>query len=1169
MSASLLQYLQDAGNVSTSSRTLDAADLQVNTAATGSAGTDAATINDAWGKAIPELIGHTRTVCLPIWTGNPQATIAGNGDEHDTIDFAVLVGYPGPRSHDVSLLRIWFDNVPVYDNNDPSVTTLTGEQLKFTFYDGKQKVADASILSVNGKATPAFTGRMYLVFRGITTRDITATTTVTQFSKLPEVQVEIQQQALIVSQGGTYTPFVGVPAGTQFSRDIAVNIQLNHLSMLTDYSVDTYDYDAMQYLGTALLREPWGTKYGKLSIHAMIGTGVLVVIDSFYYNRGHCVVWDIITGIKLYEDTPLDSNNQPAPVYVLLDCGNGYLLSNFNDCALLFWDGGKINNLGIVCTPGDIDRADFVQNFTTIANFGAQQFVYFTAGRKLWRIVITAGGLPTDAAFVGKITFDGSNRPLFHGTKGEMVFDLSDELPQTDIIGLFVDDVDPRFVYLLTQTPSNNVNLLRRIANFYYYNPQDGSPPPADPFPPYGTFGFHLEVANAVMPSNINGKSALVRDKRYPLVASSAGLAGEDLVIMNLRTLSYNVFPSGDLFDGDGAQISGAFQWAIPAFLLPRTTEILCFDEAGIPAPGKIKPRATSSSGERYTIGQLFIDNSLLAGYDISQIEVDNLDDALTGQQLNQTVNFKDLMAQLCAAFRVDMTETAFGGLKYNRQVDNRVPDLLIDPGSLIPISSSDPSNTVDIDRVASNEIPSILQLSFINEDYGFQIGSAVARRTVYPYRTANAASSLALSLPIVMKYEDGTYYAGLALFDMWAGKTTFTINLPPRFLAIEPGDVVQVTRPSGRNDLCKVTEVQILPDFSLTVTLSSVNKLKPTPYYQNALNPTQVAPPVGAAGLSYGTLSTPSPLGVYVTVIDNIALTDADLSEPNIPLYVASTSPSDISTKYGPNDPQLLGTTTAFQRFGTVITALYNTATPFHTDYDTQLVLKMSTGAALASCSDADFRAGVNNVCIGSPGRWELIFFRDVVLNADGTYTLSTLLRGRRNSDAAIGTGQAGDVAVVDVLGAARYTLPAADLNQVIAIYGMQPGVPPAPRGGVYGTLGVAAAALAPLPPRWPRARRQGNGDVALTWHRRDRAASADFWSDPPVSDPPETYHLSITGAIGVRDVAVNAANYTYSLADQTTDGLSAAKRLNVVLYQQGSRVAQGLSFNGGVNVE
>jgi len=62
---------------------------------------------------------------------------------------------------------------------------------------------------------------------------------------------------------------------------------------------------------------------------------------------------------------------------------------------------------------------------------------------------------------------------------------------------------------------------------------------------------------------------------------------------------------------------------------------------------------------------------------------------------------------------------------------------------------------------------------------------------------------------------------------------------------------------------------------------------------------------------------------------------------------------------------------------------------------------------------SEATLLNGANHFAYGARGRWEIIVAQDCVLNGDGTYTLTNILRGRFGTQEECRKHIAGDVIV------------------------------------------------------------------------------------------------------------------------------------------------------------
>lgn len=1182
------QFITDlvqSGSFTTSLAVQEAAAEQVNTATTGSTGTDTATTNPAWGKAIPTLIGHTRSVCLPLWTGNPIAAVSSAGDERDSIDFAVYVGNPGPRENAVTLLNIWFDNVLVYSASDASVTTLTGEALKFTFYDGSQVAPDPTIAEAEGAATPAFTNTMYIVFQDLTTRTIDATTTTTQFSKLPQVQVELEQVAATTATGVTIYPFQ--PPLTSGSSELDGDIHAlfysyrkNQLYCLTDNLFSTFDAGTLQKLGsTALAQFGTGKPFDRGSAMCLTPDGVLVAVTLFDPNW---VAYDPISGSITAQTIGKDKNgnNLPAGYGNLYFIGNGYFVIAANFTNFVFFDGAEF----IACTlPGwkslyeGTITVDFAANTSDIPTFKAQTLAYVvSSAQSIRRVIMTPSGDVNTYSQVGVVTADGSNRQIMKPSAVDTVLTLANG---ESAAAVMCDQHDNTRVYVIVNTPNAGTQL-RTYATFYYWNDQNGGTGPETTPAIYGNFDLLTELSRVGIPTPFFNERETYnafefRDRRYPEVLY---VSGHSWVVLNFKTGSYTQYQPGNYYDPAG-NVVGAFSGACRhAIKLGGEIAFLCdtmdftsvgSDEAGAVAyPAKVIPRAVVSGSTPYSLKNLWEDLCYLARYEYDSITCINMDDTVTGLQLNQTVQFTDLIAQLNTVFRVDMIEQPDGGLLFNRRIDQRSPDFAVTPDLLLPASDDTTGNTVAIDRVASNELPTLLQLSFINEDFGFQVGAATVKRVVFPVQTAFGASFLALSIPVVMSGTDATYYAGLALFDMWSGKMNFQINLPPMFFFIQPGDFVSLTRPSGRTDLCKITEASLGTDRTIAVTLSGVGPIKPLPSYQGALKPGQV--PLATLPLSYGTFTTPSPTGVYATVIDNVGIQATDVANTDIPLYLAASAPSDFYIQYGNATPVKLASVVA-SLMGTVTTALLSTSFPHQDDSAGTFTFTLRNNTVPMPAAEAD---GFTTVLVGAPGRWEAVGVKALAVAADGvTVTATGLQRGRLGTEPATDGHAPGDAVIFAPTGLARGSVALGQLGSKAKVYAMAPGRPAGATGGVADGLTISGAALAPRSPLFPKAKRQGDGSVVISWYRQDRAQPASFYDDPPMSEATEQYVVTmqtVNGIFaGVRAYTVNARTFNYDTGSQANDGNAKANRYYISIAQISAVVGAGTAWKGYVYVQ
>jgi hypothetical protein len=223
--------------------------------------------------------------------------------------------------------------------------------------------------------------------------------------------------------------------------------------------------------------------------------------------------------------------------------------------------------------------------------------------------------------------------------------------------------------------------------------------------------------------------------------------------------------------------------------------------------------------------------------------------------------------------------------------------------------------------------------------------------------------------------------------------------------------------------------------------------------------------------------------------------------------------------------------------------------------------LLPSSNGATLSSTTEIAVLNGANAALLGD----EVIQYKRAVLNTDGTYTLSGLLRYRRGTDYAVHA--AGE----------RFVPLTSSLVQ-IPISTSEIGIPrqykAVSAGGTLSsaqavTLTYTGADLKPYSPVHIGGWRDAAGDLTLTWVRRTRVGGE--WRDGvdvALGEASEAYDVEIlNGSTVVRTFSgVTAPMLVYSAADQVADFGAAQSSITARVYQLSSIVGRGWPGTGAV---
>ena len=271
------------------------------------------------------------------------------------------------------------------------------------------------------------------------------------------------------------------------------------------------------------------------------------------------------------------------------------------------------------------------------------------------------------------------------------------------------------------------------------------------------------------------------------------------------------------------------------------------------------------------------------------------------------------------------------------------------------------------------------------------------------------------------------------------------------------------------------------------------------------------------------------------------------------------------------------VGETVDEMSWGAAGKVLGDVSEPFMTDETNTLTVFMNTGAAnLVSTTQLAMLNGANPAALIHQNGVdvELLQFRDVVVNADGSRTLSGLLRGRRGTEVFTGGHKAGDTFVLldrSTGGTLQLELAEEDLERFYKAV---------TTGMLFEEASVDTKSsplndLKPYAVVHQKAVPSGN-DIVFTWQRRARVGGEmrDGEGTVPLSEDTEAYELEIfdgPGGAEVREVTgLTARTFTYTAAQQTTDGFTPPlSQITIRLYQISAQVGRGFFREVTLNVE
>lgn len=245
--------------------------------------------------------------------------------------------------------------------------------------------------------------------------------------------------------------------------------------------------------------------------------------------------------------------------------------------------------------------------------------------------------------------------------------------------------------------------------------------------------------------------------------------------------------------------------------------------------------------------------------------------------------------------------------------------------------------------------------------------------------------------------------------------------------------------------------------------------------------------------------------------------------------------------------------------RWGYATTALADVG-PWHWDRASILNVRVKAGGALFTVTEAALLAdpSLNQAAVRGADGWEIINFASAVLESDGSYTLTNLLRGRRGTEGAVGGHAIGGLFVLTSTLLSE-AMSIADLGAALEFRIQSVGRSAQTAEGL--TLTFSAASLKPYSPTAFKAVRDAaSGDWSFSWIRRTRIGGV--WTTGtaiPLGENSEAYEL----VIGDRVIATSTAAATWTAAQQVADlgAPQASLPAGVAVYQLSDLVGRGFA--------
>jgi hypothetical protein len=548
---------------------------------------------------------------------------------------------------------------------------------------------------------------------------------------------------------------------------------------------------------------------------------------------------------------------------------------------------------------------------------------------------------------------------------------------------------------------------------------------------------------------------------------------------------------------------------------------------------------APSSNGVLLsTVVRSLIEESELI--EAADLDVTDLDQTVRGYKTAGPGSIRQRIEPLMLSHSFDLT---MSGYQLKAVKRGAASVMTLDPDDLDarPYGSA-PGVALAQSREMDTQLPSVVVVKSLDADRDYEVNQQQSQ-TMAASRSVNVKE---ITLPEVFTPDETAGIAEIIWTRSWLERTSFQFSLPQTYRALEATDVVTLPMPDATYSL-----------YLVSVNYTQDNRVECTAVLDDSAIYTTNA--TGSAGTaSSTTIPYDGPSVMHLLDIPAITDTYNDVGFPAALAGYSTTWPGGViaeSNNGGQSYQPIQGYPGAVVS-GIVPDAL-PTADPYVTDTTNTLTVQLySPSMSISSITKAEMMTGKNWAAYGVAGRWEIIRFADVTVNADDTISLTTMIRGCKGTEQYMSEHDDEDI----------FVFLSDDDMAFIERASTQIGVSLLYKGVTSGadidnvsatTFSYTGVNLKPWSAVYPEV--TDSGDIVITWKRRSRLESS-YWTTGvqiPLGEDTESYEIDIlAGSTVLRTLTSTSQTVTYTSAQQTTDSNAAD---SAIIYQISATVGRG----------
>lgn len=389
-------------------------------------------------------------------------------------------------------------------------------------------------------------------------------------------------------------------------------------------------------------------------------------------------------------------------------------------------------------------------------------------------------------------------------------------------------------------------------------------------------------------------------------------------------------------------------------------------------------------------------------------------------------------------------------------------------------------TSTFRREQLPVRALPGILRLSFYDPQRDYQTGEARAAAG------EQDSDEVRAELPAAIGASEAKSLAHDMLARTWSQRDKLTLRLPPCFLGLEPGQLVELEAAPKLWTIQKCTIDSFVIIATLHPALAAAASV-PADSGRNVSNADVVAGPLVLALMDVPELTVSSTGGPVLL----LAASSPSLGWKRVPINIDAGGRTTI-----------VATSPRKSLLGRCLTLLADGPAELLDMTNSIDVELVDPDQWLTSCTDEALAAGANVAVVGG----ELLQFGSAIPLSTGKFRLSRLLRGRRGTEwTTSGHGPDETFCLLEPETLRSVALADFAVGSIATATGPN---------GLGSSRQLSGEAMRPPAPTNLYGEVQANGDLSLAWVRRSRRGWA--WvdeMDAPLGEAREEYRITVIG--------------------------------------------------------